>query len=164
MATSCDLIITRWNARYRGTTFPCAVGRGGIGIKTCEGDGITPVGEWRIDFAMARPDRSTLSAVPIRSDLHWCDAPDALLYNQPFRELRPALSAERLFRADPLYDLIGVLNHNRYPVRPGAGSAIFLHVWRKPRHPTEGCVAFARDHLRWILDTWSPLARVIIRN
>jgi L,D-peptidoglycan transpeptidase YkuD (ErfK/YbiS/YcfS/YnhG family) len=48
-------------------------------------------------------------------------------------------------------------------VVPGRGSAIFLHVWRKPRHPTAGCIAFARDDLAWILAHWQRASRVVAR-
>ena len=54
---------------------------------------------------------------------------------------------ERLIRPDPLYDIILLTNWNwPYPVK-GRGSAIFLHQWRKPGHPTEGCIAFDRQDL-----------------
>ena len=31
---------------------------------------------------------------------------------------------------------------------PGRGSAIFLHVWRGPRHPTAGCIALTNGEMR----------------
>ncbi len=74
-----------------------------------------------------------------------------------------SFGCEALRRADPLYDLVGVLDFNRGPVVAGAGSAIFLHVWRKPRHPTEGCIAFARGDLVRILAGWTPRSRVVVR-
>ena len=56
-AVSHDLVVGRWGARFRGRRFPCAVGRGGIGEKRAEGDGITPVGRHRIEAVLGRPDR-----------------------------------------------------------------------------------------------------------
>jgi L,D-peptidoglycan transpeptidase YkuD (ErfK/YbiS/YcfS/YnhG family) len=67
-----------------------------------------------------------------------------------------------MFRADPLYDLVAVLDWNRRPVVPGRGSAIFLHLWRKPRHPTAGCIAFRGADLAWILARWTPRSRVVV--
>ena len=163
MATFCDLVVTRWGARYRGRHVACAIGRGGIGAKGGEGDGITPAGTWAITRVFARTDRvATGHATRISPDLHWVDDPAARAYNQPVRALRPGVSAERMFRADPLYDLVAVLSYNADPVVPGKGSAIFLHNWRKPRHPTEGCVAFRRGDLVAILATWTARSRVII--
>ena len=61
-------------------------------------------------------------------------------------------SHERLFRADPLYDLILLTNWNWPYAVKGRGSAIFLHRWRKPGHTTEGCIAFDPQHLRQIAE------------
>ena len=49
-------------------------------------------------------------------------------------------SAERLWRDDPLYDVVGVLGHNDRPARPGRGSAIFLHRAPAGGAPTAGCI------------------------
>jgi L,D-peptidoglycan transpeptidase YkuD (ErfK/YbiS/YcfS/YnhG family) len=46
---------------------------------------------------------------------------------------------------------------------PRKGSAIFVHIWRAPRIPTAGCLAFRPDHLRWILARWSAQSRIIVR-
>jgi L,D-peptidoglycan transpeptidase YkuD (ErfK/YbiS/YcfS/YnhG family) len=163
-----DLVITRWGARYHGQTFPCAIGRGGIGVKRGEGDGITPIGRWRIAEFGYRADRlkPPHSRLPSRetgpTDI-WSD--DALdpVYNHRVTARGYQFSHEALRRSDPLYDIYAVLDFNWPKSVSGAGSAIFLHNWRKPRHPTEGCVAFAPNILRYILQSWTPTARVIIR-
>jgi L,D-peptidoglycan transpeptidase YkuD (ErfK/YbiS/YcfS/YnhG family) len=80
----------------------------------------------------------------------WCDAPSNPAYNKPVRLPFPA-SAEALWRDDAVYDIIGILGWNDSPVRPGQGSAIFLHVARPDYAPTDGCVALAQDHLRRVL-------------
>jgi L,D-peptidoglycan transpeptidase YkuD (ErfK/YbiS/YcfS/YnhG family) len=58
---------------------------------------------------------------------------------------------ERLWRDESVYDLILVIGHNDDPVRPGLGSAVFVHVAHDDYRPTAGCVAFARDDLVEIL-------------
>ncbi len=84
-------------------------------------------------------------------------------YNQMVR--RPhSFSHEVLRRADRLYDLVILTDWNwPYPVK-GRGSAIFLHRWRKPGHPTEGCVAFAPEHLLWIAQRIGYGTRLIVRG
>ena len=72
-------------------------------------------------------------------------------------------SAEALRRADPLYDLVILTDWNWPVARPGRGSAIFLHRWRRPGYPTEGCVAFDPAHLRWIAARLTPQTRLIVR-
>ncbi|PZQ52661.1 MAG: hypothetical protein DI556_00265 [Rhodovulum sulfidophilum] len=161
--------VTRFGAHFAGRRFACAVGRGGIGAKRAEGDGITPRGIHRLEALLCRPDRPAgragARAFPgaraIGLGDGWSDDPADPAYNTAVRLPRPA-SHERLRRADPMYDLIGVLDWNRDPVVPGRGSAIFLHVWRGPRRPTAGCVAFAASDLVWILARWTPASRVIV--
>jgi len=90
-------------------------------------------------------------------------APDDSDYNRAVRHPH-RLSADRMFRGDPLYDICIVTDHNRDPVIPCAGSAIFVHLWRRPRAPTAGCVAFRRTDLEWILKRWSRRSRLIFRS
>ena len=63
-------------------------------------------------------------------------------------------------RADALYDVVVVLDHNRCPRKRGAGSAIFMHVARPGLLPTEGCIALAPHHLRRLLARLQPGARI----
>lgn len=165
--SACDLVVGRWGARFLGRRFPCAVGRGGLRRDKREGDGATPVGRWALESVYFRPDRTRppLGAAParaIRRGMRWSDDPGDPAYNSELRGPYP-LGVETLWRADRLYDLIGVLDHNRHPAVPGAGSAIFLHAWRKPRHPTAGCIAFRPVDLMWILDRWRSESRVIVQ-
>ncbi|MFQ5623686.1 MAG: L,D-transpeptidase [Paracoccaceae bacterium] len=155
-------MVGRWGARWAGRRFPCATGRGGIGRKRGEGDGITPAGVFRLERVLFRPDRTVASGVPLRLADGWSDDPADPDYNCHVK--RPhRWRCEALWRPDPLYDLIGVLDFNRWPPRAGAGSCIFLHVWRRPRHPTEGCIAFARRDLQWILGHWQARSRVVVQ-
>jgi L,D-peptidoglycan transpeptidase YkuD (ErfK/YbiS/YcfS/YnhG family) len=132
---------------------PCALGRGGRRPKGGEGDGITPTGCWTFRAVLYRPDRERrpatgLAATPVAPDFGWCDAPGDANYNRLVR-LPYAASHERLWREDPLYDLLAVLGFNDGPRASGRGSAIFVHLARPGYTPTEGCIALARaDMLR----------------
>jgi L,D-peptidoglycan transpeptidase YkuD (ErfK/YbiS/YcfS/YnhG family) len=53
-----------------------------------------------------------------------------------------------MWRDDHLYDIVVVLDWNTGPVAKGCGSAIFLHLTRPDRGPTEGCIALPMDTLR----------------
>ena len=97
-----------------------------------EGDMATPEGCFPLRRLLYRPDResapeSGLPAAAIERDDGWCDDPADPFYNRPVTLPYPA-RAEALWRDDRLYDLLIVLGHNDDPVRPGAGSAIFLHL------------------------------------
>ncbi len=139
-----DLVVGRWGARFRGRWFPCAIGWGGIGEKRAEGDGITPTGRHRIEAVLRRPDRVCGRGTPIGIGDGWSDDPSDPDYNRRVR--RPhRFGHEALRRADRMYDLVAVLDWNRHLPVKGRGSAIFLHVWRGPRQPTAGCIAFRRE-------------------
>jgi L,D-peptidoglycan transpeptidase YkuD (ErfK/YbiS/YcfS/YnhG family) len=157
-----DLVVGRWGARFGVRRFPCAIGRGGIGAKRAEGDGITPAGRHRIEAVLHRADRIKAGGPAIGPADGWSDDPRDPAYNRPVR--RPhGFGCEALRRGDRQYDLVAVLDWNRAPVLPGRGSAIFLHVWRKPRHPTAGCIAFRRADLAFVLSRWSRRSRVVAR-
>ncbi|MEM7241057.1 MAG: L,D-transpeptidase family protein [Pseudomonadota bacterium] len=163
-----DLVITKWGARYRGRHLPCAIGRGGIGVKTGEGDGITPAGTFRILGLGVRPDRVAISSIIPQFEIgpmdKWSDDPKDPAYNHLIRAHDHAFSHERLRRADPLYDAFVILDFNYPEAQPGKGSAIFLHIWRRPRYPTEGCVAFEAADFLDILSTWTADAQIHIRE
>lgn len=163
-----DVVATRWGVRFLGRRFPCAVGRGKITKAKREGDGATPAGTHKLVGLMYRPDRIGRGqvprwAVPIGPGDLWSDDPRDRDYNRLVAAPH-GYSHERLRRADPQYDVVLMTNWNWPHAEPGRGSAIFLHVWRRPRHPTAGCIAFRRDHLLWIARRLRHASRVIVRG
>ncbi len=161
-----DIVVTPRGARFMGRLFPCTIGRGGIARTKREGDGATPAGAHGFIGLLYRPDRVAASALPgwalpIRPGDSWSDDPSDPDYNLMVR--RPhAYGHERLWRADPLYDVILLTDWNWPHAVRGAGSAIFLHSWRGPGHPTAGCVAFAHGDLLWIARRLAPGSRLVV--
>lgn len=144
--------LTPLGLRFAGRLWPCSRGRGGLTDDKREGDGATPRGAHRITGLLYRPDRMAPPAPwaqPIRPGDLWSDDPADPAYNSLVRAPYAA-SHEVLRRADPLYDLVLLTDWNWPHATPGRGSAIFLHRWRRPGYPTEGCLAFRPDHLRRI--------------
>ena len=164
-----DLIVRPGGrAEWNGRRLRCAVGRGGIVRDKREGDGGTPAGAWPMRELLYRADRierppTALPARAVAMDDGWCDAPDDPAYNRPVR-LPYSASAEALWRRDRLYDLIVPLGYNDAPVRPGAGSAIFLHLARRSFPPTAGCVALSRRDLLAVLAEARPDSRVVVED
>lgn len=160
-----DLVVTRWGCRFMGRDFPCSIGKGEFSARKREGDGATPIGTHRIVGMLYRADRMARPAdwaKPIGPGDLWSDDMGDVDYNMMVRAPY-APSHERLARADPLYDLVMLTDWNwPYPVK-GRGSAIFIHAWRKARHPTEGCVAFRPDHLLWIAQRVRHQTRLIVQ-
>lgn len=138
-----------------GRPIPVALGRSGIRADKREGDGATPKGVWHARELRYRADRgprpiTSLPVRPIRRDDGWCDDPRDGRYNRPVR-LPFSASHEEMWRADGLYDLVVVLDHNSRPRRARRGSAVFLHLARAGFEPTAGCVAFRPADLRRVL-------------
>ena len=157
---------TIFTAGWDGTTRRCAVGRGGIGLKQREGDGITPTGKWPLRRVYFRGDRldapkTILPVEKIDPDDAWCDIPGDPNYNRLVR-LPYATLNERLWRDDHLYDVIAVVGFNDSPVVPGKGSAIFVHVARENYEPTEGCIALVLDDLLSALAQLRRTDRLIV--
>jgi len=135
--------------------FRVAIGRGGVRPDKQEGDGATPAGLLPLRRVVYRADRvpvpdCAVRIEPIAPDDAWCDDPSHADYNRLIRLPHDA-HHEKLWRADGLYDLIGVLGWNDTPVVRGRGSAIFVHTARADYAPTEGCIALAADDLRRVL-------------
>jgi|TARA_R100000501_G_scaffold13151_3_gene24062 L,D-peptidoglycan transpeptidase YkuD (ErfK/YbiS/YcfS/YnhG family) len=148
-------------------SLPCLIGKGGAIAEAdkAEGDGATPLGEYRLLTVLVRPDRMPAPTTRLpwrwlsRSD-GWSDGATDPAYNYPIRHPH-GYSAEHLWREDGLYDLIVTTDHNT-PPKAGAGSAIFLHCTVNGRTGTEGCVAVARDELFRLLASLSPGAIIAI--
>lgn len=145
-----------------GLVIPCALGRAGIVIDKREGDGGTPAGRWRLErFYLRRPARLAVPWRLTRRDDLWCDDARSFLYNRPLR--RPQkVSCEEMWRADGLYDVVGVMSHNLRPRVRGRGSAIFFHIADAALGPTAGCVALRAQEMRRLLPRLSRRAEIRI--
>ena len=109
--------------------YKCSIGYNGLSKNKTEGDGCTPVGTFKLNKIMYRPDKinnfkSNLETEIIEKRDGWCDDINSELYNQkiifPYE-----LSAENLYRDDDLYDLICIIDYNLNPIIKGKGTAIF---------------------------------------
>ena len=145
---------------------PVALGRGGIKANKREGDGGTPRGTFRPKRLWWRADRhprpaTALPVQPIGPNDGWCEDPADRHYNQRIKI--PANSpADRLARADRLYDFIVEIDHNTRPRVAGRGSAVFIHVARPGFAPTAGCIALTTPALRRLLAQLGPRTRIVV--
>jgi len=59
------------------------------------------------------------------------------------------------------YRWLIVVDYNRQDPKPGAGSCIFLHIWRSAEKGTAGCTAMAEQDLLallgWLRNEKNPL-------
>ena len=145
---------------------PVALGRGGVRANKREGDGGTPRGTFRLKRLWWRGERhrrppTLLPSRRIRPDDGWCEDPASRHYNQPVK-VPPGSTADRLARADHLYDFIIELDHNTRPRIAGRGSAVFIHAARPQFAPTAGCVALDIQTLRKLLGRLGPRTRIVV--
>jgi L,D-peptidoglycan transpeptidase YkuD (ErfK/YbiS/YcfS/YnhG family) len=146
---------------------PCALGRSGITRAKREGDGATPAGVHAMVMVYYRADRlrrpvTRLPVVAMRPDDGWCDDPADRHYNRPVALPFPARH-EMLWRDDPLYDIVVVLDWNLECPVAGRGSAIFLHLASPGFAPTAGCVAVTEPAMRRILAAASETTFLDVR-
>lgn len=164
------IFINKWHGWFRGTKFPCSIGRGGINNVKTEGDGVTPAGVYSLENVFYRPDRVSRlllppQAIPIRKGYIWSDDPLDPHYNKLIANgTNWKFSHEKMFRADSLYDIVIPIAYNRADPEPDKGSAIFLHVWRGPRIPTEGCVAVDWKTMIWIAGNLTGETQIVINS
>ena len=159
-----DMVLTPVGLRFQGQVHPCTIGRGGLSGRKREGDGATPRGTHRIIGMLFRPDRLAQPAdwaVPIRPGDLWSDDPGDQDYNRMVRAPYAA-SHEVLRRADPLYDLVLLTDWNWPYAVKGRGSAIFIHQWRRPGYPTEGCIGLSRQSLHHIAPRIKHATRLVV--
>jgi L,D-peptidoglycan transpeptidase YkuD (ErfK/YbiS/YcfS/YnhG family) len=151
---------------FKSNEFQCSIGRSGFSENKKEGDGFTPVGTFYIDNVYYRADKikklnTKINKIIIHESDGWCDDPRQKKYNQliqfPFN-----FSAERLYREDSLYDVVGVLNYNHNPIVPGLGSAIFIHIAKDDYGPTEGCIALNQEDLLYLLSLINNKTKIIL--
>jgi L,D-peptidoglycan transpeptidase YkuD (ErfK/YbiS/YcfS/YnhG family) len=163
--SSADLNVTKWGLHFAGRFFPASIGKTGITANKREGDNATPSGNHKIISVLYRPDRVRKPcdwAKTIKPYDIWSDDVKDPNYNRIGKHPY-GYNHEVLSRPDPLYDVILLTDWNWPLTTKGKGSAIFVHSWRKPRHPTEGCVALASHHLLWITKRLKPYSKVIVR-
>ncbi len=164
-----------------GEAVPVVVGRSGLGwglglhgssgrgpVKA-EGDGRAPAGVFRLSaaFGYAGSMATGLPYVPTPG-LQCVDDRSSASYNRVRRpDARPDWdSYETMRRGDGLYRIGAIVAHNGPGLDPalvpgaaltgaapvaGAGSCIFLHVWRGPGSSTAGCTAMPDPALAGVL-------------
>ena len=129
----------------------CKIGAKGIGIKTREGDFITPKGIFSLEKVFFSADRvkkpkTSLKIKIIKRFYFWCSDPRAVNYNKLLVK-KMNYQCEQLYRNDSLYDIVLQTSFNSDPEKKHKGSAIFIHCSEKGKNFTEGCIALEKKEL-----------------
>jgi len=133
-----------------------------------EGDGRSPAGVFNIGTAYgyeAARKNVSLPYVQATPELRCVDDPKSRHYNRivSIKKTVPDWqSAEYMHREDELYSIAIVVEHNTQRTEPGAGSCIFIHVWRGPDSGMTGCTAMPMDTLETFASWLQPNAAVLV--
>lgn len=162
-------------------SFPAVIGRNGmawgIGLHKNvdrapdeplkkEGDGKTPEGAFGLIKAYGYPPpnfvRIKFPYEQTTKDLICVDDIKSKYYNMMVKvsdkNFDPAKmpSHEEMLRNDDLYKYVVFVAHNTSKPKKGAGSCIFLHIWRNENSNTAGCTAMSEDNMLRLLSSLDP--------
>lgn len=136
-----------------------------------EGDGKAPAGLFRLrrmlyGYAENPPKETRWPYTQVTKDWVGVDDVDSIYYNQVFNEKeikeKDWESHEKMRRKDHLYKWLLVIEHNTSDITPGAGSCIFMHLWRSETSPTAGCTALSEKNFLGLIHWLSPGKRPMI--
>lgn len=153
-----------WGVGLHGEGAPA----GRTGPVKREGDGKSPAGAFALrgsyGYAAAAPAGARLPYTALDKRWQCVDDPASKHYDLILDKTTVDIdwkSAEEMRRKDELYAWVVDVAHN--PARsPGAGSCIFLHVWRNERSGTAGCTAMPEPQLARLLATLDPSAVFVL--
>lgn len=140
---------------------------GVAGPTKIEGDNKAPAGVFRLGLVFGRarlPRLTRMPYLPLSANIVAVDDPRSRYYNQLVDVTqvhdRDWRTAEKMILNDQRYNWGVFVKHN-VPPRSGAGSCIFLHVWKNSSTLTTGCTAMPEAKLleliRWLDPSRDPL-------
>ncbi|HEY3862387.1 MAG TPA: L,D-transpeptidase family protein [Verrucomicrobiae bacterium] len=136
-----------------------------------EGDGRSPAGVFPLTYAFgyaapADVPEIKLPYIQCTKSVECVDDPNSAYYNIIKDRNTVAnpdwKSSEKMLMDDGEYKLGIFVAHNSSPAVPGAGSCVFMHVWKAPGHPTSGCTAMRLGDLETLLGWLDPRAHPIL--
>jgi L,D-peptidoglycan transpeptidase YkuD (ErfK/YbiS/YcfS/YnhG family) len=155
-----------WNAAPGGGWLPYGapvaahLGSGGLTTQPSETKPATPIGSFTLTQAFGSAGNPGTPLPYFRTDSSdwWVSDANSPLYNThqrcstgcPFN----TAAGENLYQAGFVYTYAVVIDYNRSPVTPGAGSAFFLHV--SNGSATVGCISIPEANLVAIMSWLTP--------
>jgi D-alanyl-D-alanine dipeptidase len=123
-----------------------------------EGDGKAPAGIFSLTETFgsaAKPDFVKLPFTKLEEFTECVDDTKSFHYNKIVNRMQVGVfdwkSSEKMLAVGAEYDLGVFVAHNSNPVTKGAGSCIFLHIWKDAESGTAGCTAMKRENLETIM-------------
>ena len=161
-----------------GGAFPIVVAKNGLGWDANtevpaaisapmkkEGDGRSPAGVFKITelFGFEPAMQAKLPYQPLTESIECVDDANSMAYNQIVDRKdipNPDWDSSEKMRTIDQYQIGAVVDYNS-PKVPGAGSCIFLHIWKGPGHGTAGCTAMDEEKVQelanWMDEKKNPI-------
>lgn len=175
-----DAATAAW--KERGPAIAVVLGKNGLGPgrglvrldfqgapKKQEGDNRAPAGIFRLPSAFGYASKRSAAWIKLpylasSAQTEGIDDPHSRYYNKLVDRSKVAQidwrSSEKMRRDDVLYKWGVLVDHNPTAI-PGAGSCIFLHIWKNSAAPTAGCTAMPESDLvrllRWLDPARHPI-------
>lgn len=135
---------------------------GGRLLLKTEGDGKSPAGIFSLTSAFGTSEKSVAVKLPYTKLVEYTECVDDVKsnhYNKIVNRMQVGAfdwkSSEKMWEITPQYDL-GVFVEHNFEKQKGAGSCIFLHIWKDPNTGTAGCTAMDRKNMEMILTRLDP--------
>jgi zinc D-Ala-D-Ala dipeptidase len=160
------------NWKAVGKSFPVVVGKNGMAwsdsvtdlpsdtemrlLMKTEGDGKSPAGIFALTSAFGTIEKNNKIKLPYLKLEQWTECVDDVKsshYNKIVDQMKVGnfdwKSSEKMLEIRPQYDL-GVFVEHNMERQAGAGSCIFLHIWKDSKTATAGCTAMARENMETV--------------
>lgn len=176
-----DSPLAAW--KKRGPAIAVVLGKNGLGQgeglvrldfngapKKQEGDSRAPAGIFLLPSAFGYASKRSAAWIKLpylvsSAQTEGIDDPHSRYYNKLVDRSKVAQvdwhSSEKMRRDDVLYKWGVFVDHNPAAI-PGAGSCIFLHIWKNAAAPTVGCTAMSESDLVTLLRWLDPARHPIL--
>jgi len=148
-----------WDAHFKNKQDQSVIKR--------EGDGLTPMGIYGIGptFGFNEKSNNKISYFPLTDTSVCVDDVKSTYYNQLIDSAsvpKKDWDSGEQMRQVPQYKFGVVVQYNTAPETPGAGSCIFMHIWKSPTSGTAGCIAMEESNLKTSLNWLDPKKNPLI--
>ena len=169
-----ERVNTKSSWKKTGKPFAVVVGKNGMAwsdglndlpsdtgrlLMKTEGDGKSPAGIFSLTSAFGTSENAGKYKLPYTKLEKWTECVDDVKsahYNKIVNRMQVGnfdwKSSEKMLEIVPQYDL-GVFVEHNFEKQKGAGSCIFLHIWKDANSGTAGCTAMERSNIETVL-TW----------
>ena len=142
------------------------------GLQKTEGDWRAPVGVFYLQsaygYAPSAPSGVSWNYEQVTERDLWVEDPQSSLYNQHIelpigQKATEWEKSQQMKLEDEAHRLKIAVSHNAEPnIVSGAGSAIFIHIWRdRGNRPTAGCTAMSHEDILEVLRWLEPSAKPV---